>query len=202
MSLKHAFYTMIALTAAVLIYSLVLYPSLPDKIPGWGDKRWATFLLPGMMALLAVFLAVPIFSPRIEVFEPTYYYVIVLITVRVGFQQILMLHAALHPDADIGRALWCGRFIYLALLGNVMGKIRRNDCIGILTPWTLASDAVWVGTHRLAGRLMVAVSIVGAIAVWAGAPVGVCLWLYVATLLWPAIYSYILYRRLEGNGPG
>ncbi len=46
--------------------------------------------------------------------------------------------------------------VLLAVMGNWLGKLRRNAVIGIRTPWTLASDAVWERTHRVGGRWMVA----------------------------------------------
>jgi uncharacterized membrane protein len=73
--------------------------------------------------------------------------------------------------------------------------------MGVRTPWTLASDAVWVGTHRLAARLLVGAGALGALAIFAGAPVAPCFVLLMAAALWPVAYSYILYRRLEGGGP-
>ena len=57
---------------------------------------------------------------------------------------------------DIGRAMIGGMFLFFALLGNVMGKVRKNFYIGIRVPWTLASDRVWNDTHRLAAWMMVA----------------------------------------------
>jgi uncharacterized membrane protein len=46
--------------------------------------------------------------------------------------------------------------ILLVITGNYLGKIRSNFLFGIRTPWTLASDLSWNKTHRLAGRLTVA----------------------------------------------
>ena len=45
-------------------------------------------------------------------------------------------------------------FLWL-VLGNMLGKIRRNTIMGIRTPWTLKSDVVWERTHRMGGPLMV-----------------------------------------------
>ena len=42
-----------------------------------------------------------------------------------------------------------------AALGNVLGKVKRNFYVGIRTPWTIASERVWISTHRLAARLFV-----------------------------------------------
>jgi uncharacterized membrane protein len=43
--------------------------------------------------------------------------------------------------------------ILFIIIGNYLGKTRSNFFIGIRTPWTLSSDAVWQKTHRLAGKL-------------------------------------------------
>jgi uncharacterized membrane protein len=42
------------------------------------------------------------------------------------------------------------------VIGNLMAKLRPNHFIGIRVPWTLRSREVWMKTHRLAGRLLVA----------------------------------------------
>jgi uncharacterized membrane protein len=87
-------------------------------------------------------------------------------------------------------------FVILIVIGNPMGKVRRNFFIGIRTPWTLASEAVWYATHRLAARLMVASGLLGLIAVWLGAPHWVLLVLMTAWGLVAAGYSLLLYKRL------
>jgi len=52
-----------------------------------------------------------------------------------------------------------GMGVLFLILGNYMGKIRRNYTFGIKTPWTLASDHVWDKTHRLGGKLFVLVGL-------------------------------------------
>ncbi|HMC92889.1 MAG TPA: SdpI family protein, partial [Allosphingosinicella sp.] len=34
------------------------------------------------------------------------------------------------------------------LIGNQLGKSRSMYLVGIRTPWTLASEEVWIRTHR------------------------------------------------------
>jgi len=46
------------------------------------------------------------------------------------------------------------------VIGNVLGKVRSNFMFGIRTPWTLTSYRSWNRTHRLGGRLMVALGLV------------------------------------------
>jgi uncharacterized membrane protein len=86
------------------------------------------------------------------------------------------------------------------VIGNVLGKVRRNFWMGVRTPWTLANDTVWAATHRLAARLMVAAGLLGAMAVWLGVPIAICFVLLIAALLVPAVYSLVLYKRLEREG--
>jgi uncharacterized membrane protein len=56
----------------------------PGKVDGWGDKSWATFLMPGMMiAFLILFAFLPALSPKhfeVDSFRSTYLYIMVLIT--------------------------------------------------------------------------------------------------------------------------
>ena len=61
------------------------------------------------------------------------------------------VYQAVHEDSsfDIGRGFFAGLFLFFALMGNVMGKVRKNFFIGIRVPWTFASDRVWNDTHRM-----------------------------------------------------
>ncbi|HLK57691.1 MAG TPA: DUF1648 domain-containing protein [Chthonomonadaceae bacterium] len=203
------------LTGAILLYSLALYPHLPDLIPihwdwhgrvdGWADKRWAIFLMPGtMLLILGAMVALPALSPRrfqIEPFAGTFNYLMLVTCGLMGYLQIVMLQSALHPEADMGRVLVAGIFLFLGLMGNVLGRTRRNFWMGIRTPWTLASDTVWIATHRLAGKLLVAAGVFGVVAILLGVPLPLCFIGLMCALLIPALYSYVLYQRLEGGGP-
>jgi uncharacterized membrane protein len=101
---------------------------------------------------------------------------------------------------SMNRALFGGIAVFIGLLGNVMGKVRRNFWIGIRTPWTLASEKVWYSTHRFAGKTMVLGAILSLAGVVAGLPIGVCLALAIAGVLVPALYSLLVYKRLERSG--
>ena len=92
--------------------------------------------------------------------------------------------------------------VLLMVLGNYMGKLRRNFFMGIRTPWTLASEAVWERTHRMAGWLFVLGGAVMVVAALAGAVRGrLLLAVIVVVALVPVVYSYFVYRRLEGRHP-
>jgi uncharacterized membrane protein len=100
---------------------------------------------------------------------------------------------------DMGRAISFGVCLFFVLIGNVMGKLRRNFYVGVRTPWTLASERVWNATHRFAAKTFVAGGLVGL----ALSIVGLFLWAILAPLvgaLVPVVYSLVIYKRLERRG--
>jgi uncharacterized membrane protein len=93
-----------------------------------------------------------------------------------------------------------GVFLLLILLGNPMGKVKRNFYIGIKTPWALASDRVWYATHRLCARLMVGSGLLGLIAVFAGAGPWIITALAAGWGVIGVVFSLVYYKRLERAG--
>ncbi len=87
--------------------------------------------------------------------------------------------------------------VLLMVLGNYMGKLRKNFFIGIRTPWTLASDAVWERTHRLGGWLFMLAGLVMVIGALIGAPAWLVPAAIVLAALIPCVYSFWIYRRLD-----
>jgi uncharacterized membrane protein len=88
--------------------------------------------------------------------------------------------------------------LLLVILGNFMGKLTRNFFIGIRTPWTIASEEVWLRTHRLGGKLFVVAGLVLFFSSLLGGgwiPAAVAIG---AAALISVVYSYLLYRRIEG----
>lgn len=59
------------------------------------------------------------------------------------------------PGDDINKFIGIGVGIILAVLGNIMPKVRRNSVIGVRTKWSVANDSVWQKTQRYGGRVMV-----------------------------------------------
>ncbi|MCE9526418.1 MAG: DUF1648 domain-containing protein [Planctomycetales bacterium] len=211
----------IVLAVAALAASLILYPQLPEKIPthwniqgqidAYGQKQWAAFMVPAMMAgLLLLFWVIPYLSPKhfeVDTFRSTYWFMILAISLLMAFIHGLTLWAALadqQKPEDITRLMLAGLLIMFAVIGNVMGKVRRNFFVGVRTPWTLASERVWNDTHRLAGRLFVGGAILGLLAVVLPIPLSAATIAVVAIIIvsaaTPAVYSLVLYKRLEKRG--
>jgi uncharacterized membrane protein len=195
-----------------------LFPTLPDQIPthwnirgevdGYGGK-WTLFIFPVMMAgMLVLFYFLPALSPKhfeVDTSRSTYLYIMVLVTGLFCYMQGVMLYvihqtAAKQPAFDLGRAFIGGMFLFFGLLGNVLGKVRKNFYIGVRVPWTLASDRVWNDTHRLAAWVFVAAGVVGFLMIFLGAPIVPALVVLCASALIPVIYSFVHYKALERRG--
>jgi len=195
-----------------------LYPSLPDQIPthwniegkidGYGGK-WTLFLMPAMMVgMLVLFYFLPALSPKsfeVDTFKPTYLYIMCITTGLFGYMQAVLLYVvhqavAGGPAIDLGRTFIAGMFLFFGLMGNVIGKVRKNFYIGVRVPWTLANDRVWNDTHRLAAWVFVAVGAIGFVWTILGAPLIASIVFLVAAGLIPVVYSFLHYKSLERRG--
>lgn len=186
------------------------WPLLPEQVPvhwnasgevdGYGPRTAMLLLGPGLMTLaLALSLLMPYLSPRrfeINSFESTYSYLCVVTVAMQAYIFALVLLELVHGGVSMRLAVPAGIFILLILIGNPLGKVRRNFFMGIRTPWTLASEKVWYATHRVAARLMVASGLLGLLALWAGAPHWMLLTLMFAWALLASAYSLVLYKRI------
>ncbi len=202
---------MILVAAAATVY---YYPSLPETIPiHWSlagqvdghGPRWHLWLAgPVMMTgILLVGVVLPWLSPKqfaVQGFASTYSYLIAVPVALLGCVEAIMLSAALGGTLDLRRLMPALLFVVLILIGNPMGKVKRNFFMGIRTPWTLASERVWYATHRLAGKLMVASGVLGLLAVWLSAPSWLQLLLGFAWAVVAVLYSLAYSKRLEREG--
>lgn len=212
---------LLSLGLVILAFAMAaaLYRRLPESVPthwnargeadGFTAKPWGPFVLPLVMAgtyLLRTVL--PRISPRgyrIERFQHVFDILQAAIIAFLFFVTVLALLAGIGKPVAMARALHAGTGLLFIVLGNFMGKLTKNFFVGIRTPWTLASDEVWLRTHRLGGRLFVLAGIglfIAGLAGGGGAPLIAAVAIAAGV---PAVYSYVLYRRIEGfrNGaPG
>jgi len=211
---RYYFLAGILLAVVALAASVVLYPHLPSQVAihwnihgnvdGYGDKSYAAFLVPGLMAILLIlFRLLPWLSPRhfeIETTRPTYLYVMVVLLALFAYLHALILLASLARPMDVSRSLVGGFFLFFALVGNVLGKIPRNFYVGVRTPWTIADARVWHATHRLAAKLFVAAGALGFLAVLVTGWITTAFVLLMAAILAPVVYSLFYYKRLQVRG--
>jgi len=214
MKLTALLFTTIALVIVSAVVGAALYDRLPDQVPmhfdlhgkpnGFTAKRFAVVTAPAALALIGlVLLALPRISPkgyRLEPFLRTYE-IIAIAAVVMTFTDVMMaLWIGLGHHADVERVVNLGLGLLLVVIGNYLGKVTRNFFVGIRTPWTLASDEVWLRTHRIGGWLFVAGGAVILIAGFIGpaSALAVTLSVIIAIALFLTVYSYVVYRRVEG----
>jgi uncharacterized membrane protein len=212
-------YLSAALTAAAACLSLYLWlfrPDLPEVLPshwnlqgqpdGWMHRNVALLLLPALMVgWLGVTVLLPYISPqryKVDSFAGVYGYCMFLVQGLFAYVHGLMTLGVLQQRIDVGRAIVVGALLLLTLLGSVLGKVHRNFWIGVRTPWTLADDRVWDRTHHLAAWMFPLAGLLGipAALLLPTTLLPLSLIGIVVAALVPAIYSLVLYKKLEREG--
>jgi uncharacterized membrane protein len=209
-------YWIIAVGLVILAWgiSAALYPGLPAKIPthynlqgkvdAYGSKG-TIFLMPAVMIfLLGLFQLLPVLSPKgfeVDTARTTYLFVMVLVIGMQGYiQGVILYGAAMGGKLPMARVMLAGLFLFFALMGNVLGRVRRNFYIGVRVPWTLASERVWNDTHRVSAWLFVACGLAGFVVVISGLPLLAALAVLPVAVLGPIVYAFVHYKRLERRG--
>jgi uncharacterized membrane protein len=200
------------LVAAAFALAAALYARLPESVPthwnasgvadGFVPKPWGPFVLPlVMLGMFVALFAMPGISPRgygLERFQGVFELLRVVVMEFLFVVTALVLFAGIGAPIPMDRAVYGAAGLVFVVLGNFMGKLTRNFFLGIRTPWTLASEEVWLRTHRLAGKLFVLAGLaLMAIGVMGGGVIAVLVTVAAAAGI-PAVFSYVLYRRLEG----
>lgn len=209
----HAIAASALLVLVTLGVAVWLYPELPAMTAthwnaqgvadGWTPKFWAA-AIPVLVELgIAVLVPVlPRISPRrfgIEPFAQTYRLLMLVLQALLLVILVAALLAGAGRRVPIPLVVTVSVGALLVVFGNYMGKLRKNFFIGIKSPWTLASDAVWQRTHRLAGWLFVLAGVVWIAAGLAGLAPGWPVGAAVAAAVIPWVGSYFIYRRVEGR---
>jgi uncharacterized membrane protein len=169
-----------------------------DILPQW-------LMMPGVMAaMVGLFLLLPWLSPKgfeIDRFRATFFFLMAVVVLLFAYIQLLFVLGGVQGiEMSLDRWLLGGLSLFFSLLGNRLGKVQRNFFMGVRTPWTLASEAVWIQTHRLTAWLWTPGGVVLAIIAFAG----LSIWFWIAGMaliaFTPVVYSLWLYKRLEKQG--
>ncbi|MFK2879113.1 SdpI family protein [Rhodanobacter hydrolyticus] len=202
----------VAIAVGVAVW---LWPHLPARIPvHWGlggqvDGYAPRFQVAAMWPLTIIVMAVltmalPRISPKrfeMESFVGIYAALMLASQGMVLVLDIATLLAGAGHAVPMAIIAPLAAGVLLMVLGNYMGKLRRNFFAGIRTPWTLASEAVWERTHRLAGWMYVLAGVAMVVLGLTGTLLGWGLAVVVILTLLPHVCSYFIYRRLEGRRP-
>jgi len=201
----------VALLAISFLVAIILYPQMPNpmashwdadgQVNGYISTFWGLFLMPLLMTgLFALLMAIPNIDPlkaNIAQFRGIYNVFILLFTGYMLYIYALTLAWNLgYDNFDMTKAILPAMGLLFIFLGVLMGRAKRNFFIGIRTPWTLSSDAVWAKTHSLGSKLFIAAGILTLLAI----PLGENgIWLFLGLILIaaiiPIVYSYVLWKR-------
>lgn len=175
-----------------------------DGQPDGYSGKWTALFLPVAMAggvsLLLWFL--PALEPRLSNLERSaglYYWSWAALLLMSAAIEFVIVSAALHWGLRVEHIVAGAIGAMFVLIGNQLGKSRSMYLVGIRTPWTLASEEVWIRTHRLGGKLMVAGGLLMIVAALLPIPsglLGAISGASVAVMVCvPIVYSYLLWRR-------
>lgn len=197
-----------ALGVAVSIW---VYGRLPETVAthwnlqgtpdGYSSRFWASVAMPLVtLGLTGLFNVLPKVDPKRDnyaKFLDTYWLIANAVLVFTLVAHALILANGLGYTVKVDRLLPIGIGLLLAFLGNYLTRVEPNWFIGIRTPWTLSSDAVWRRVHRTAGWLFAIGGLV--IAVGAFAPRSAFMPLLTIIVVIaagiPVVQSYILWKR-------
>jgi uncharacterized membrane protein len=173
--------------------------TVPRDKAFWWLMIWPLLMF-GWIGLVQI---LPWLSPKrfeIDTFRSTYDFIMGLVSVMFGYMQMVVLAAQTGVHMDMGRWIVGGLMLFMLVLGNVLGKVRKNFYVGVRTPWTLASDQVWTKTHRLAAWLCVGGSLIGLALVLIGVNALIAIVPFFVAMFVPIFYSLWLYKRLQREG--
>lgn len=156
------------ITLLPIIAGLILWDKLPEQMPmhfdingdadGYASKAFAVFFFPllmvGMQWLCAFLTGLD--PKKKNISKKTTALVLWIIPAL-----SLLLHAIVYAYS-LGKGfntitpiiLFFGFFFVIT--GNYLPKMSQSYTVGIKFPWTLNSEANWIYTHRISGKIWVA----------------------------------------------
>lgn len=196
-----------------LVYSAVVYPTLPEQIAiHWNSAGEADNFIPKAIAAFGLpflFVAINLYSkirllndPKAEgqsqaIKQLSIWLIPVLALVLVPFT--LLTAMGVEIPLLMMASLLLG--LLLVVIGNYLPKSRQNYTIGVKLPWTLNDPDNWNKTNRLAGYLWMAGGAL--LIVWTflkpetAFQIPVTILIVLALILLPLLYSFSLYKTEE-----
>jgi uncharacterized membrane protein len=175
------------------------------EIDRYGSKITGLLLLPGINILLYVlFLVLPILDPQRKnyaLFADKFKIIRMMIHLLMTCMTFIVCLVSLGYQLNVGMLVQIGVVCLMLVFGNFMGNIRQNYFIGIRTPWTLANEQVWTVTHRFAGKLWVAASLLMLpLCIFSKGNFDVLFISYLAVIvIIPIVYSFIKFKQISSG---
>ena len=194
-----------------MFVGMILWNKLPDPMPihwnamgevdGWASKAVAVFGMPAILAALNLVCHIATGSDKKNKNQSKKMVSIVfwLVPIIANVTCTMVYLAAMNIEVNTLNIAAALLGIVFAIIGNYMPKCKLNYTIGIKIVWTLESEANWLATHRVAGRVWLGGGII--IALSALLPTNILVWVVLPVLVLmaaiPLIYSYVFFRRHE-----
>jgi uncharacterized membrane protein len=210
MEKRRAHLMVASLVLASLISGILLRERMPDTMAShWGlrgeangsmSRDLALFMLPAMTAFFsALMFVIPRFDPlrsNVEKFMGHYALFIVSFAAFLTYLHALTLAWNLGLGFDMMRWLAPAFSLFMWQVAALMRHTERNWFIGIRTPWTISSDAVWKRTHEMGSRLFRISSLICLLGVLVpGSFIILLLASILPSTFYVVLYSYIEYRK-------
>ena len=195
-------------------YAAYLYPHAPERVPthfningevdGWGNRN-SLFIGPLILGIVGLFTYFLISNLRR--IDPKRYgdsddgvfQQLALVTQAfLCSLNLLILYSSMHQEAPLQKLLFAFIGLMFSVFGLYMSKLKQNYFAGFKLPWTLASEANWISTHQLAGKLWFAggLLLLPASLFLEGAPLSIVFFLImIVVVIWPCIHSYLFFRK-------
>ena len=207
--MKRREYMIWAIIALMFISGAYIYPSMPEtmathwdadgNVNGYSPKAVGVFLIPALtLGIYLLMLAIPhiaVYRKNIESFKQYYFYMIAGIVIFLAVVQSAMLAANMGYAFDMSYIIMPTIAVLFYGIGIILEKTRRNFFIGIRTPWTLSSDAVWEKTNRIGSKMF---RVFGVLAVLSLFVPGGLMFFIVAVFIgvvYLFLYSYLEYEK-------
>ena len=204
----------VALVALSFVTAYLAYPLMPERVAshwnfegnvdGYMPRDMGVYFMPLLgAAMLALLYFLPSIDPKKEnykMFQGEYDEMVAMIIAFLYYIYLLTLAFNMGYQFNLLQFLapaFGALFIYV---GVVLAKAKQNWFVGIRTPWTMSSEAVWNKTHALGAKLFKAAGAVALLGVILPqmfvAAIAVVLAAAVATF----VYSYLEYRKEKSQG--
>jgi uncharacterized membrane protein len=191
--------------------SYFFYTAFPERVPihwnirgevdNWGSQGSAAFVLPAVIAgMYLLFLLLPLLDPKKEKYAQFGRSFHIIKGLIIGFMAAFYILVSLYvigwgwpPDKIVP----LGVGLLFIILGNYLPKVKMNWFIGIRTPWTLSSEAVWQKTHRVGGKLFMLSGLIFITIPWLSTMFKIIAFVssIISMIFGSLVYSYLVYLQ-------
>lgn len=194
------------ITLFPILVGLMLWNKLPDTIVthwgddnqanGWSSKEMVVFGMPLLMLLFHLIAVCAIMAdPKKQNISKKMMNIVIWLIPVISWVVLLIVYVmALGKSMNIGLIVNILVGVILIIIGNYLPKSRQNYTVGMKLPWALDDENNWNRTNRFSGYMFVICGIVFVINAFFLSIIPI-IFVVVAGLIVPVIYSYVIYRK-------